>query len=116
MAVIELHPIIKTIRKSIEGIVFSSWKGSPYIRGKGRYRNPRTAIQQVNRSAFSSLVREWRRMGDCERALWNARARETRMSGYNAFISENMKRRKAASLPMGLLPEEGAFNHLPLSF
>jgi hypothetical protein len=95
MAIVELHPFIRTIRKSLEGLVFSSRKGAAYVRGKGRYRNPRTAIQQANRSAFASLVREWGRLGDGERALWNAGARETRISGYNAFISENMARVRA---------------------
>ncbi|MBN2078501.1 MAG: hypothetical protein JW838_06015 [Spirochaetes bacterium] len=54
--------------------------------------NPRSKIQQAGRSQFALLVKRWRELDGNQRVRWNRRAGGLNMSGYNLFISHNMKK------------------------
>jgi hypothetical protein len=53
--------------------------------------NPRTARQQARRTQFAGAVRRWRNLDEAARASWNVRAGKTGRTGYNLFISEQMR-------------------------
>ena len=55
-----------------------------------RPSNPRTALQQANRSRFNDAVAAWRDMPPEERKKWNTVARKKSRIGRNFFISEYM--------------------------
>ncbi|TAL35037.1 MAG: hypothetical protein EPN93_11330 [Spirochaetes bacterium] len=92
MARIKFGGLIREARGSLGDFIFSSWKGSAYVRRKARWTRPATPAQAIRRIRFSGLVRHWQVMGDAERAQWNARAKRRRMSGYNLFIGEMMRK------------------------
>lgn len=54
--------------------------------------NPRSKIQQAGRSQFALLVKRWRELDGNQRVRWNRRAGGLNISGYNLFISHNMKK------------------------
>lgn len=70
-------------------VVGSSWKGIAYMRGKAQsIKNPRTEIQQANRSLFgavsdfASKILFLLNMGFVEKAV--------KMSGFNYFVKTNL--------------------------
>jgi len=48
--------------------------------------NPRTALQQANRQKYAAAVLAWQSLTDEQKAVYNARCRFLRLSGYNLFI------------------------------
>lgn len=56
--------------------------------------NPRTERQQQGRARFAGLVARWRSLGPAHKGRWNSRAKRLNMSGYNLFISVNMKKQE----------------------
>lgn len=80
---------------------YTGYNQHGYIPGRARvayyarmrtYRpsNPRTEIQQANRSRFNDAVIAWSQLTDDERKAWNTRARRKSRIGRNFFISEYM--------------------------
>jgi len=52
--------------------------------------NPRTEPQQANRMKFASAVAAWQALTPEQKELYNKKAANLNMSGYNLFISEFM--------------------------
>jgi len=54
--------------------------------------NPRTEVQQANRTSFASAVASWQGLSDEEKTSWkkyqNERRRRPVMDGYNLYISK----------------------------
>lgn len=78
------------VQGSVNNLIYSSWKGIPYVRAKPAVvRNPRTAAQQSARGAFARVqalvagLPELVRMGFA--AFTDGR------SAYNAAMSHNLK-------------------------
>ncbi len=73
---------------------------------RGKPKNPRTPRQQENRMDFKGMVKKWQKLPAGSKARWNEPVGDRLLSGYNEFISVNMKRNKAG-LPLLLEgPEE----------
>ncbi len=107
MAIIELHPFIESAAGRLGGLVFTTWKGITVLRGRGFPSNPRTPLQQENRSAFGEIVKQWRALPPEAKERWNDLARGRPLSGYNEFIAVNMRRLKTGSPLLLDGPEEG---------
>jgi hypothetical protein len=52
--------------------------------------NPRTVLQQANRSVFADAVSSWQILTDEQKLAYNKNAVGKHMSGYNLFIREYM--------------------------
>jgi hypothetical protein len=78
------------ISGSVGGLVGANWKGVNTIRSKPvSVANPNTAGQQAQRGKFASVVSVARDLlGSLIVGYWDPFAR--RMSGYNAFVKENI--------------------------
>jgi hypothetical protein len=74
-------------------IVFSHWKGRPYVRQHVTPANPRSAAQIGGRSMMSFLSKAWAHYlaGASKQASWAALAKATTISEFNAFTQLNRK-------------------------
>lgn len=75
---------------SVANVVMSSWKGIAIIKSKPlSVSNPNTAAQQAQRSEMTGVVAASRiLLAALLQPYWNPFAQ--RMSGYNAFVKENI--------------------------
>lgn len=78
--------------KVAKTIVFSHWKGRPYVRQLVTPANPRSAPQRGRRAMLSFLSKAWHR-GDLtaiQEATWDALAKQGVISPFNAFTKLNL--------------------------
>lgn len=73
-------------------IVFSSWKGRPYVRELVRPANPRSGGQTGVRAMFKFLSQDWGEIISAHRASWEDLADDKIISTFNAFMGYNMSR------------------------
>lgn len=73
-------------------IVFSIWKGRPYVRALVTPANPRSGAQTGFRSSMKFLSQNWSGLSAGEMATWLTRANDMTVSNFNAFTSYNQKR------------------------
>jgi hypothetical protein len=73
-------------------LVFSKWKGRPYVRALVKPSNPRTGPQTGVRAMMRFLSQAWKALGSTIWSDWEDRAKETTISPFNAYISYNMAR------------------------
>lgn len=95
MGMVTFNAGIRAISGRIGNLVFYGRNGGTFVRAHVVPRDPKTVRQLACRKAFASLVAGWRAMDVEERHIWNERARGRNLSGFNAFISANLKRRIA---------------------
>ena len=89
MAKVTYNTLVKDIRCRLDNVVFSKWKDTSYVRPYRKPSNPRSPEQMKVRNAFLRLVKNW---SEGDRLLhdgWEAYARGSNMTGYNAFIGAN---------------------------
>ena len=82
-------PIFSDIRNAIgDNVVFSSWKGRPYMRAYVVPANPRTNKQKAVRALMNALVKRYQQLSaDADvKAEWNEEALPYVVSGYNIFV------------------------------
>jgi hypothetical protein len=83
-------PIFSDIRNKLgENVVFSMWKGRPYMRSYVKPSNPDTLGQQANRLHMAALVAQYQaviKVTPADVTAWNAAALSQLISGYNRFI------------------------------
>ena len=83
-------PIFSDIRNKLgENVVFSMWKGRPYMRSYVKPANPETNGQTANRLHMAQLVSIWQgyiKVTPATLTLWNAAALSQLISGYNRFV------------------------------
>ncbi|MHC1611633.1 MAG: hypothetical protein ACXQTW_08615 [Candidatus Methanospirareceae archaeon] len=87
-------PIFTDIRNALgESVVFSMWKGRPYMRSWVKPANPRTAKQQAHRDVLRQLVKRWQDVIDTaeKKAAWNAEALSYNITGFNLFTKFGRK-------------------------
>lgn len=78
---------------SIAGaLVFSKWKGRPYVRSLVKPANPRSGGQVGMRAMFAFLAQQWEGIGATPQASWEDRADQMIVSPFNAFMSYNQFR------------------------
>lgn len=73
-------------------IVFSIWKGRPYVRALVTPANPQSGAQTGFRASMKFLSQNWSDLTAGEKATWLTRANDMTVSNFNAFTSYNQKR------------------------
>lgn len=68
-------------------LVFSKWKGRPYVRQLVKPSNPKTGGQVGMRAMFKFLSQIWSAMSAGDKATWEGRAADKVVSPFNAFVS-----------------------------
>jgi len=87
-------PIFTDIRNALgESVVFSMWKGRPYMRSWVKPANPRTNKQQAHRDVLRQLVKRWQDVIDTaeKKAAWNEEALPYNITGFNLFTKFGRK-------------------------
>lgn len=94
-------------------MVYSSWKGIPYVRRHVIPANPRSTNQVIIRSTFA-LLREMYKLGPTNlRAAWDAFAQGRPFTGMNKFVGENVRLLKYKADMADFLGSPGAKGGLP---
>ena len=73
-------------------IVYSTWKGRPYVRQHAVPSNPKSVGQVSIRAMLKFLSQYWATLSDVQQADWETRAAVTNISPFNAYLSYNMTR------------------------
>lgn len=74
-----------------KSMVYSSWRGRPYVRRYAIPNNPQTVAQTDVRAVFSMLNKAWLFGTTDVTAPWDAYATGRPFLGRNAFIGQNAK-------------------------
>lgn len=85
-------------------LVFSKWKGRPYVRSLARPANPKTAKQKSVRAMMKFLSQNWSGLSTEDKDSWKGPADASNYSPFNAFTSENMRRWGNFNAPGGEYP------------
>lgn len=85
-------------------IVYSKWKGRPYVRELVIPANPKTVSQVGVRAMFKFLAQNWAALEDAEKADWLDRSKQLIASTFNAYMSYNQKRWRNFLCPSVLDP------------
>ncbi len=94
MAKVTLPSYIKDGRGRMEDAVMFQWKGQTYMRHYKKRENI-TEKQQEVRNAFSTLANDWKCLRGAVQSSWKMYVEGERMLGLNAFIGENVPRRRS---------------------
>jgi len=82
-------PLFSDIRNKLgENVVFSMWKGRPYMREYVIPANPDTLAQQANRLHMAAIIEMYQsnvKGNAAHKAAWNVAALPKTISGYNLF-------------------------------
>lgn len=96
-------------------IVFSQWKGRPYVRELVTPSNPNTAKQQSVRAMMRFLSQYWALLGSTPKNSWAALAKAGTYSNFNAYSKANLSRWRTflapgQSAPIGGTGTAGTLN------
>lgn len=91
MAKVKFKSYIKSVHGRIGNVIYYNVKGYQYARSYSIPRNPQTENQQNNRTAFAEAVKLWQGLSPKEKSVYNRMAEGKPLSGYNIFISMQMK-------------------------
>jgi len=82
-------PIFSDIRNKLgENVVFSMWKGRPYMRSYVKPANPNSLKQQANRDHMAKIIAMYQanvKGDESIAAAWDVEALPSLISGYNIF-------------------------------
>lgn len=87
-------------------IVFSRWKGLPYVRRHAIPQNPRSPKQVSVRAMMTFVSRTWGVLMSSHWADWEAAAETQHMSGFNYFVGKSMSRWRTFRGPQMALPNQ----------
>jgi hypothetical protein len=73
-------------------LVFSKWKGRPYVRSLVKPANPKSGGQVGMREMFKFLAQKWDGLSGADQATWEDRADQLIVSTFNAYMSYNQFR------------------------
>lgn len=94
---------------SIAGaMVFSKWKGRPYVRELVKPSNPKSGGQVGIRSMLRFLSQQWQNVSGANQATWEDRADSKVISEFNAYIGYNVYRWRDFLAPTQHDPEDTA--------
>lgn len=85
-------------------LVFSKWKGRPYVRELVKPANPRSGGQVSMRSMIKFLSQEWSDIGSGDKTTWQDPADAKVISNFNAYTSYNAKRNRSFLAPSMAYP------------
>lgn len=94
---------------SIAGaMVFSKWKGRPYVRSLVRPANPKSGGQVGIRQMFKFLSQQWQNVIAGSQATWETKADQQVVSQFNAYMGYNTFRWADFTAPTQHDPEDTA--------
>lgn len=85
-------------------VVYSTWKGRPYVRQHAVPANPNSVLQVSVRSMLRFLSQQWTNLSAGQIADWDTRAAVTNISPFNAYVAYNMERWGRYKAPSKLDP------------
>lgn len=85
--------------KLANAIVFSKWKGRPYVRQLVKPANPKSALQVSVRAMLRFLAQMWQGIGSTPQASWEDLADASIISPFNAFVGRNGSRWREFQAP-----------------
>jgi hypothetical protein len=91
--------------KLANAIVFSKWKGRPYVRTLVTPANPKSGGQVGMRAMFKWLAQNWSALSAADKATWEDRADQLIVSPFNAYMSYNQFRWRDFLAPTSIYPE-----------
>lgn len=89
-------------------LVFSKWKGRPYVRSLVTPANPKSGGQVGMRSMFRFLTTQWASVSAGNQATWETRADQKIVSEFNAYCGYNQFRWRDFLAPTQHDPEATA--------
>jgi len=87
-------------------MVFSTWKGRPYVRSLVRPANPKSGGQVGVRSLFKFIAQNWAAIIAGSKATWEDRADQGVFSTFNAYMGYNQSRWRDFLAPSTLDPAD----------
>lgn len=91
--------------KLANSIVYSKWKGRPYVRTLVTPSNPKSGGQVGMRAMFKWLAQNWNALSAGDKATWEERADQQIVSPFNAYMSYNQFRWRDFLAPTTIYPE-----------
>ena len=76
--------------KIADTMVYSNWRGVPYVRRHVIPANPKSTEQMKTRNTFSGLELRWKQGGSIMREPWNRFAVGQKFVGRNAYLGKNI--------------------------
>ena len=73
-------------------LVYSRWKGRPYVRERVIPDNPRSALQTGVRSLWKFLSKYWESISAPNKLTWAELATAQEITNFNAYMQYNMDR------------------------
>jgi len=73
-------------------IVFSKWKGRPYVRELVIPANPKSGGQVGIRAMLRFLSQDWTNISSADKSTWSDLAKAAVISNFNAYIGKNVYR------------------------
>jgi len=99
MATLSSNSIFGNISGKVGDVVYSSWKGIPYVRKRPlRISNPRTAGQLEQRAKFAAIIKFLKPLTPFIRVGF--KSKNAKMSAHNSALSYNL-----ANAIMGAYPD-----------
>lgn len=80
-------------------IVFSTWKGKPYVRRHAIPANPRSGKQLGFRAMLRFLSKYWASMPALQQGDWATDADTLHQSGFNRFVGKSQTRWRSMKAP-----------------
>lgn len=87
-------------------MVFSSWKGRPYVRSLVTPANPKSGGQVGMRAMLKFCSQDWANIIAGSQATWKTRADQQIISNFNAFVGYNQFRWRDFLAPTSHDPED----------
>ena len=91
MAKVTLHPMIRSISGKVGMLVFYTSRNNQYARRYVIPHNPDTSAQKDRRNLFAEAVALWQSLPEYKKFQWNNKATGKILSGYNLFISTQLR-------------------------
>ena len=96
-----------------ETMVYSKWKGRPYVRRHVIPSNPRSVAQTLTRDIFRNMNSVWKVAGALLVAPWDRFADGQVLTGRNAFVGQNVSALRGQSDLANMIFSPGAKGGLP---
>lgn len=85
-------------------LIFSNWKGKPYVKKFRAPKQPRTNPQVAMRAAMRFLSTAWDAIDPSGKATWHDLATETSITRFNAYQAYNLGRWRSRKPPSQAYP------------
>lgn len=90
-----------------DAIVYSKWKGRPYVRERVIPSNPRSEGQVAMRAMLTWLAQQWAAQSGADQLTWDDPADADVISPFNAFTKNGLSRWRNFTAPGNAYPVPG---------